>query len=272
MQKEFSKFWRNPAYKNIELFHAHFRQFTFSKHWHDELAIGIIQRGAEKLDYRGQTAVIPQGGIVTINPGEIHTGYSGSDQGWHYRMFYFDMTLIEQVLREHRKYGSIPTPFLKGPIIHDPELFQLFTQLYCSLEGNHLSLATESLITLAINSLFTRHGDQKINPRVKSDKTIAQKIHSYICGNWQRNVTLEELCQHTEMSQYHLIRCFNDQYGIPPHQFLILIKTHQARLLLQQGFKAATVAVDCGFFDQSHLNRNFKKTFGITPGRYLRTR
>ncbi|MFA0813828.1 AraC family ligand binding domain-containing protein [Microbulbifer epialgicus] len=81
MQKEFSQMWRSSTHESIELFHAYFRNFNFNKHWHDELAVGIIQSGAEKLDYRGQTEIIPQGDIVAINPGEVHTGYTGSEEG-----------------------------------------------------------------------------------------------------------------------------------------------------------------------------------------------
>ncbi|MFA0813826.1 helix-turn-helix transcriptional regulator [Microbulbifer epialgicus] len=95
-------------------------------------------------------------------------------------------------------------------------------------------------------------------------------MRDYICAHWKNNIKLDEVCQLAEMSQYQLIRCFNKEYGIPPHQFLILYKTHQARLLLRQGLSITQVVTDCGFYDQSHLSRNFKKTFGITPGRYLK--
>jgi AraC-like DNA-binding protein len=30
------------------------------------------------------------------------------------------------------------------------------------------------------------------------------------------------------------------------------------------------VAADCGFADQPHLNRVFKRAVGVSPGRYVR--
>ncbi|GAB2896812.1 AraC family ligand binding domain-containing protein [Microbulbifer echini] len=271
MQKEFSKVWRNVDYPGIELFHAYFHQFCFGKHWHDELAIGIIQAGAEQLDYRGETAILPQGSIVAINPSEVHTGFSGSDHGWHYRMFYFDTGLIEQILQEHNGFGLAPTPFLRGPNIYDPQLFSLFDQLHRSLEEESLALASDSLLTIAITQIFTRHGDQKFQPKSVKDKRAPSLAKAYLRENWQRNVTLDELCHYTDVSRYQLIRSFNRQFGITPHQFLILLKTQQARTLFQAGGNSAEVAIDCGFFDQSHLTRNFKKAFGITPGRYIQS-
>ncbi|WP_444957163.1 AraC family ligand binding domain-containing protein [Microbulbifer sp. ZKSA002] len=271
MRNEFSKAWRSPSHCGIELFHAYFHKFSFAKHWHDELAIGIFLSGVEKLDYRGETVTIPQGTLAALNPGEIHTGFSGSDSGWYYRMFYFDTALIEETLREHTLLNQTPVPFLKGPLLDDPELFQLLYKLHSSLEMNALSLSTDSLLTLAISQLFARHGDQKIYPKSSSNKQGVLKARAYLQENWQRNVTLDELCQLTGMSRYQLIRSFNAQFGVPPHQFLILLKTQRARALFRTGAQVAEVAIDCGFFDQSHLSRNFKRAFGITPARYLKS-
>jgi AraC-like DNA-binding protein len=39
--------------------------------------------------------------------------------------------------------------------------------------------------------------------------------------------------------------------------------------LLVRGEQLSAVAYTCGFADQSHLTRVFKKIFGITPGAYV---
>jgi len=41
--------------------------------------------------------------------------------------------------------------------------------------------------------------------------------------------------------------------------------------MLCGGSSVADVAYSCGFADQSHLTRTFKKTVGVPPGRYLRS-
>jgi AraC-like DNA-binding protein len=46
----------------------------------------------------------------------------------------------------------------------------------------------------------------------------------------------------------------------------------QARTLLWRGIRPTDVAYSCGFCDQSHLNRWFRKALGATPVEYAATR
>jgi AraC-like DNA-binding protein len=47
---------------------------------------------------------------------------------------------------------------------------------------------------------------------------------------------------------------------------------HAARLLCSTEATAAAIAVECGFADQSHLTRLFRRRFGVTPSAYRRSR
>ena len=46
--------------------------------------------------------------------------------------------------------------------------------------------------------------------------------------------------------------------------------TRLARTLrmLTAGHPLSTTSTDCGFYDQAHLTRHFKRIVGLTPGRY----
>ena len=42
----------------------------------------------------------------------------------------------------------------------------------------------------------------------------------------------------------------------------------QAQSLIRHGMSLATVALECGFADQSHLTRRFKGSVGVTPSQW----
>ena len=140
---EYSKIWKNKEHQNIELLSASFKKFSFSKHWHDEFAIGVIEEGAEGLDFNNKKINIPKNNIVAINPGEIHTGFSASNNGWKYRMFYFDSNLIKSILSE---YSIQNDSLLTNPNISNPYLFKNLLDLHHSLESEHFKLTRDSLL------------------------------------------------------------------------------------------------------------------------------
>ncbi len=263
---ETAKIWKSEHFSGIELLSASYNKFEFAKHWHDELAIGLIEEGAEGLLYRGQNIVVPKNHIVTINPSEIHTGYAGSDEGWRYRMFYFD---IHSINAQFQQSEVSVDPVLDQPVIDDAELFCELHQLHLALEQTSFNLTKDSLLAVVFEKLFTRYGS--INRRdfsgAKCDKSTL-RTREYLLDNWYLNVSLEELEHETGRTKFQLIRLFKQAYGITPHQFLLLVKAHKAKQLLTQGNSCVETSLACGFYDQSHFNRNFKRAFGVTPKNY----
>lgn len=267
MATEQSKIWVNQECQGIELLSANYQQFEFCKHWHDELAIGIIEEGAEGLLYRGENLLVPSQHIVAINPGEIHTGFPGTERGWRYRMFYFNINTLTEL------FANIDLdiePIIEQPIIFDIELYQQLLALHTSLEISSLQITKDSLLSIALENLFSRYGclnshGNSLHPDIYS----AKMARDYIIENWQRNLSLAELETLTGCSKFKLIRSFNSLYDLTPHQYMLIIKIQNAKTLLAKGLSLSETALSCGFYDQSHFHRNFKRAFGISPANYL---
>jgi AraC-like DNA-binding protein len=45
-------------------------------------------------------------------------------------------------------------------------------------------------------------------------------------------------------------------------------RLEQAKKMITAGTPLAEIAATAGFSDQSHFNRQFKKAYGMTPGRW----
>src|SRR4051812_33082851 len=84
------------------------------------------------------------------------------------------------------------------------------------------------------------------------------------------SLDLETLAQRAGLSRFEALRAFKKRYGLPPHAYQLCLRISHARVLLRDGVPAADVALRCGFADQSHFTRHFKRLNGITPMQYAR--
>lgn len=73
-----------------------------------------------------------------------------------------------------------------------------------------------------------------------------------------------------ELSPFHFIRRFKREMGLTPHKYLMQYRLSLAKRLLTSGLSIAEAAQAAGFYDQSHLDRCFKKGVGISPSEYRR--
>lgn len=64
------------------------------------------------------------------------------------------------------------------------------------------------------------------------------------------------------------IRRYRREAGISPYAHMKAEQLDQARRRIAQGEDIASVAADLGFTDQAHLGRQFKASYGTSPGRY----
>lgn len=81
---------------------------------------------------------------------------------------------------------------------------------------------------------------------------------------------LAELATAARLSRFELVRRFGKQIGQPPHAFQVNLRVARARALLVRGEPSAAVAAACGFHDQAHLTRTFRRAVGVTPAQYAR--
>ena len=78
-----------------------------------------------------------------------------------------------------------------------------------------------------------------------------------------------DLARAAGLSVTQLERATRRALGVSPKQLLIRARIDEAiRRLDDTDLSLATIAGECGFYDQSSFNRLFRRTTGITPGAY----
>jgi len=85
---------------------------------------------------------------------------------------------------------------------------------------------------------------------------------------------IHELADELGWSHRRLIARFRDQIGLAPKTFARVIRFDRAvkQLRAPTTRNLAEIAFDCGYFDQAHLNREFREFAGTTPGAFAAAR
>jgi AraC-like DNA-binding protein len=85
---------------------------------------------------------------------------------------------------------------------------------------------------------------------------------------------IASLAEAAGCSQKHLITQFTSEIGLTPKVFARVLRFGRAAELLvaEGGGTLAEIALECGYYDQSHFNRDFREFAGVTPAALVASR
>ena len=91
----------------------------------------------------------------------------------------------------------------------------------------------------------------------------------YLRDHYHEPITNHQLARLAHMSVRAFERKFRGCFHITPQKYLRKLRLHMAsRALIYTNQPLVNVALSCGFVDQSHFAREFRRHFGSTPRAY----
>jgi AraC-like DNA-binding protein len=81
-------------------------------------------------------------------------------------------------------------------------------------------------------------------------------------------VPIRALAEELGWSRRHLAATVREELGMPPKPLARLLRFERAVERLREGAELADVALDSGYYDQAHFNRDFRAFAGVTPTEY----
>ncbi|WDT56477.1 helix-turn-helix domain-containing protein [Streptomyces sp. G7(2002)] len=267
--------WRPTVPGIAEVFHAHFTEHAYPSHTHDTWALMILNDGA--VDFacdRHRHGAAGSGTVVLLPPGVAHDGRTVTAAGFRKRVLYLDATVLPEELTGRA---------VDGPVFGDELLRHRIHQLHTSLghrdEGHTAAVHTGEAFEAESRLSFIRerllfHLAALQPPRTpgREANRLAAALRDLLDSRLPTGISLQEAAAVLHAHPTHLIRCFKQTYGLPPHTYLTGKRIERARGLLLDGRRPAEVAATVGFHDQAHLHRHFTRHVGTTPSRYAATR
>ncbi|HEY9764071.1 MAG TPA: AraC family transcriptional regulator, partial [Trichocoleus sp.] len=241
---------------------------SFGKHFHEAYTIGLNEGGQGSFYYQGKTWCTSPQSLNLINPGAVHTGKAEVETGWVFRNLYLSVPAVELLLPQLDWLGR-GLPYFRQPIVCDRTLGTAFSRLFQALSEPTPLLEQQSCLLTVLYQLFKHHAEPRYEgPSPRSETNAIALVRAYLEAHYTDPVSIETLAQMVSLSPYYLIRSFHRQVGVPPHQYQRHWQLLQAKRALRTSKSLTEVALAHGFYDQSHLNRHFKRAFGVTPGQY----
>lgn len=251
--------WRPALSGVVEVLHAHFPSHAYPSHTHDAWTVLIVDEGAVRYDLDHREHGLAQAQVSLLPPNVPHDGRSVRPEGFRKRVLY---------LEPDRLGDNVIGAAVDQPEYVDPVLRHRIHQLHGVLRDGKEDLEAQSRLTL-IEDRLRQHLRRNVTaPDDHHDPGVAKLLRDVLDESVPQGITLDDAAKLVHAHPTHLVRAFSREYGMPPHRYLTGRRVDLARRYLLDGYPPAEVATLAGFYDQSHLNRHFRKMLGVTPASF----
>lgn len=212
----------------------------------------------------------------TYNKYEIVVTPAGVRSGWRWHatskviVITLDPAKLERFARSELGLLLTSRQLRDLPQFRDEDIAHAGEMLLAALRDRAAGSAVmfESLARVFLIKLIQKYGLERADYEFTRSFTARhyQRVLDHIAAHYAVEVSTEDLARRAGLSPFHFSRLFKKTIGQTPHQFLIAYRIEQAaRMLSDRDRPLADIALSCGFADQAHFARSFKKLRGCTP-------
>ena len=176
-------------------------------------------------------------------------------------------------------------PPVLGVRLHPAGAYRLLGTPLSSMSGMTIDL--QDLVGRANDALIERchgaaSGDERLRRAVEwvtgrmALSSPLEPAVAWVAGEIARRdgaVSIGELRERTGLSKTRLATLFRAQIGAPPKQYARILRFRRVLSRLQAGgAQLADLALDTGYYDQPHMNAEFRELSGFSPREFLAAR
>jgi len=198
-----------------------------------------------------------------VFPGQITTYSAHERDPWKYAWLEFDGLRVAEYVEQA---GLSPGQPVYRPV--NPEQGQAVGERMIYIAGHsdrsplhlvgHLCLFLDGLIQSSATHRELHGGQLK-------DFYIQEAV-TFMEHNYAREITVEEVADVCKLNRSYFSKIFKENMGCPPQEFLIRLRlSRAAELMKSTGSSIGAIAAQCGYPNQLHFSRAFRKRYGVSP-------
>lgn len=201
----------------------------------------------------------------------------GQDSTWDLRgnlsfvhLYYTDTHLRDIAVKiwdkEPKQIQLNALSFVKDPIV---SLAYRQFLLSCDWHDAQNQLQLSSASNLLLNHLLQNYSNVLWKlPKVTGGIApySLKRVLDWIEDHLHLPLTIADLAQQAELSEYHFAHMFKQSMNMPPHQYVLQQRLNRAHHAVTHSTRSLTeIAFECGFSSAGHFSTRFKQQFGYTP-------
>jgi AraC-like DNA-binding protein len=246
-------------FAEIKYFSTVYENYMY--HSHSNPCVCIIEEGTIKIQYsKDEEYIKKEKDIFMFNPKQIHK-IENVDAKGYYIVFFSNIWCNN--IKPEANYQ------IDYKVSIDREISIDFLNFCKKILFEQYKLREEIFFKSFIGKLFENYG-KKVKT-VEENKTVTL-AKEYIFSNLDDKLTTNDIALHLGYDKSYFIRFFKDNMGITPNNYIINKKIERIKDKLTNSLEDINLAVlaqEQGFCDQSHLNKNFKKIYAVSPNKYM---
>ncbi len=226
----------------------------FARHSHESYIIGIVLNGRRITVSGDVEEVTGKGELFRLKPYQEHSCRFEGDDGCDY---------FALAVSNHRA-KDICGDVQEGVASEGKSLpvEELTLEFDSRIDGEVGSWSVLEIINFLLMQLSPVLQDADSVPELLS------KGMGFINNNYSLKISLEDIATYSCMSKYNFQRLFVKHYGMSPAALIDKKRVSEAIRRIHAGESPSSVALYCGFSDQSHLCRVIRKVTGVSVSNY----
>ncbi|MEP7050799.1 MAG: AraC family transcriptional regulator [Pseudomonadota bacterium] len=267
---EVVEYRRSEALPGIEGIHAQ----RSPRQWRvitPDFAVVVFRTWRGAVRHRGRVHAGEPGLAFCYTPGEPMVATPQGGPG-SFNVLQLQSEVLEQWLTEQQPSSVRPDwAAIVKPI--SERLRSQVAEFFEAMEPEFSAMHAQSQLLDLSELLLSELIQGARQPRSSAVSPVRGAARMRECLNEEGlRMDLDTLAKRVGLTRFEALRMFKKRYGLPPHAYQLCLRISHARQLLLAGAPAADVAARCGFADQSHFIRHFKRFNGVTPMQYARAR